>query len=92
MREIDLGQMLPGSDVKYSLDFAKRIPPGAALSAVTVTMREGGAFAAASFVSFSGSIGNFSVEAIAKGAAVFDVVGTFSDGSADGAQFVVLVI
>lgn len=88
---IPIGRMVPGADIDFSLDLAKKIPTGEILTAGTVTMRSGAQAASATFSSIEGTKVLFRVVATAKGKATFDVVGTFSNGRDDGEQMVVFV-
>lgn len=82
----NLGSFVPGADVRLSFDLANKVPAGATLSDAAVNMRRGADAAQVTKVSISGTDVYIRVRALAYGTAVFDIVGTFSNGDADGEE------
>ena len=92
MKINDLGNMVPGTEIDFSHDFAGMIPPAASMTGAVVTMRSGLDSVTATFTSISGTLAYFRVAAVKKGPASFDVVASFNNGREDGERFSVRVL
>ena len=80
---ITLEPMVPGADILFGIDLAPMIPAGATLSSVAITEQSGGDRAAIT-ASVTGTRAVVRIVATAPGQIVFDLIGTFSDGTKDG--------
>lgn len=88
---INLGKMVPGAEVEFSLDLAKMIPAGETLSSAVVKALGGTSAATAEYLTTIDTKVYFLVSALAEGKAEFDVIGTFSNGRADGDRVLINV-
>ncbi|MBX9661927.1 hypothetical protein [Novosphingobium sp.] len=88
---ITLQNMLPGADIRYSLDMTPMLPEGATLTAAAITMRLGEDRARVT-ASVQGTKAIVRVEARELGPVSFDVIGVFSDGQKDGETIRVQIV
>lgn len=79
----NFGTMVPGANIRFSIDMVNKLPQGATLSAAAITMRAGDSCAAVSIDGRSGSQVFVRVIAAARGYVSFSVDGDFSNGEGD---------
>lgn len=89
--QINLDPMVPGADILFGIDLAGMIPATRTLSSAAISERQGADLAAIT-ATVSGTRAVVRIVAAAPGRILFDVVGTFSDGSKDGVQVAVQVL
>jgi len=82
---ITLEPMVPGADILFGIDLAGMIPATRTLSSAAITERQGADLAAIT-ATVTGTRALVRIVASAPGAIVFDLIGTFSDGTKDGPQ------